>query len=161
MDLDGQLARILDKQSYLPFGPGGLRELGRSLPHMPLLRVVGRLVVRRRPSLVIAGPAVQAGVSEAPAARSRFPGRLAGARGPAELDPAGDEVVTERADCRLVLEHRCGHEVRRARVPYSSHADLVPARGTARRGKELARHAADHPRGPGSRRCSRCRRLCG
>ena len=125
---------------------------------MPRFDVVGRLVVRRRPSLVVAGPAVQAGMSEAPAARSRFPGRLTRARGPAELDPAGAEVVTERADCRLVLEHRCGHGVRRARVPCGSHADLVPARGTARQGKELARHAVDHPHGPRSRRCSRCRR---
>ena len=60
---------------------------------MPLLRVVRGLIERRRAALRITAQAVQAGVPEASPARSSLPGRLAGARGPADLDPSGAEVV--------------------------------------------------------------------
>lgn len=48
-------------------------------------------------------------VSHAAAAPGRLPGRLAEARGPAHLRPAGPQLVTERTGFRLVLEQRDGH----------------------------------------------------
>ena len=54
---------------------------------------------------------MQACVPESPTAVSGFLGRLARARGPAELYPARAEAVIKRAGFGLVLEHRCDHKM--------------------------------------------------
>jgi hypothetical protein len=71
--------------------------------------VVRRLEEDRLPELVVAAVAGDHDVAHAAAAPGGFAGRLAQARLPAHLRPAGPQLVTERAVLGLVLEHRDGY----------------------------------------------------
>ena len=75
----------------------------------PVSAVVRRLEEHRLPELVVAAVARDPDVSHAAAAAGRFPGRLADARLPAHLRPAGPQLMTERAALWLILEQGSGH----------------------------------------------------
>jgi hypothetical protein len=85
--------------------------------------VVRRLEEHRLPELVVTPVALDPDVPHAAAAPGGFPGRLADARLPAHLRPAGPEPVAERAALRLVLEQGNGHLNDHARA--SSRASII------------------------------------
>src|SRR6516165_9622195 len=72
--------------------------------------IVRRLVERGLPELIVAGPAGHPDVAHAAAAFGSLPGRRADAGLPAELGATGPQLMTERAELRLVFENRYWHE---------------------------------------------------
>ena len=72
--------------------------------------IVRRLVERGLPELIVAGPAGHPDVAHAAAAFGSLPGRRANAGLPADLGAAGPQLMTERAELRLVFENRYWHE---------------------------------------------------
>ena len=87
--------------------------------------VVRRRVEYRLLELVLAAVAGDPDVAHADAAPGRFPGRLADARRPAHLRPAGPELVAERAALGFVFEQRNGHLNDHART--SRYASMITA----------------------------------
>ena len=96
---------------------------GHPAGERPVPAVVRRLVEHCLPELVVAVGARDPDVSRAAAAPGRLPGRLAQARRPAHLRPAGPQLVTERTGLRLVLEQRNGHLNDHA--PASCHRSMI------------------------------------
>jgi hypothetical protein len=71
--------------------------------------VVGWLVERRLPEVIVAGIAAHPDVAHTPAALGSLLGRRADARRPAHLALTRPELMTVRAVFRLVLEQGNGH----------------------------------------------------
>jgi len=71
--------------------------------------VVRRFEEHRLPELVVAAVARDPDVSHTATTCGSLPGRLAQARCPAHLCPAGPQLVTERTGFRLIIEQRNGH----------------------------------------------------
>ena len=97
-------------------GPGVTRPRATVSPDVPFPGVVRRLVEHRRPALVLALEAVQPQVPHPAPEPGRFLRGGADARGPADLDAAGAQLVAGRAALRLVLEQGDRHEARIPRV---------------------------------------------
>jgi|SRR5580704_4116452 hypothetical protein len=89
------------------------RRLGTPLA-MP--EVMRRLVERGLPELVVAGTADHPDMAHATAAFGSLPGRRADAGLPADLGPAGPQLMTERTILRLVFENRYWHETDHAQA---------------------------------------------
>ena len=90
--------------------------------------VMRRLVERGLPELVVAGAAGHPDVAHATAAFGSLPGRRADAGLPADLSPAGPQLMTERTILGLVFENRYWHENDHAQAGGISVLTVRPAK---------------------------------
>jgi hypothetical protein len=90
--------------------------------------VMRRLVERGLPELVVAGTADYPDMAHATTAFGSLPGRRADAGLPADLSPAGPQLMTERTILGLVFENRYWHENDHAQAGGISVLTVRPAK---------------------------------